>query len=453
MNATCKFMVSSINRSQDFMKASNNIVLMPTLESFDLGATMAVAVTCIKHMLSKRLIVVHPFDENICPHLVSDKHWLTENMMCLLSNAIKYGDTGDVDVHIKVIGAPTYDNVLSSLKKDDHHEKEDGYHNIETRATTQPSTQPSMQPRSHTSNKPSSQPSSHRSVTCKRGSSHDTYPSGNDTKKPMVLITVEDSGIGICEEGRKNLFQPFKTAQRMAGGTGLGLYSLLKRVEALEGEAGVTSRNDLKQGSMFWFTFPYRPDEEAAKGAESPDGTGDGHAIEIESQRQDSEPVPQRRILLIDDSPSVLRVTSRFLLMNGHTVTTAPNGCAGLEILKASYAMQPFDLVMTDMQMPVMDGIEATSRFRVFEGKQMEEEGYSGFKRLLILGMSANSDDETKQEAINAGVDLFLTKPFTYKALRHTLDSKFSIEPISSLSSTEGILADVNSDDSPVHAT
>jgi K+-sensing histidine kinase KdpD len=48
MNATCKFMVSSINRSQDFMKASNNIVLVPTLESFDLGAAMAVAVTCIK---------------------------------------------------------------------------------------------------------------------------------------------------------------------------------------------------------------------------------------------------------------------------------------------------------------------------------------------------------------------------------------------------------------------
>jgi signal transduction histidine kinase len=67
---------------------------------------------------------VHPFDDNICPYLLSDKHWLTENMMCLLSNAIKYGDTGHVDVHIKVIGAPTYDNVLSLLKKDSYHDTE-----------------------------------------------------------------------------------------------------------------------------------------------------------------------------------------------------------------------------------------------------------------------------------------------------------------------------------------
>jgi CheY-like chemotaxis protein len=57
-----------------------------------------------------------------------------------------------------------------------------------------------------------------------------------------------------------------------------------------------------------------------------------------------------------------------------------------------------------------MDGIEATSRFRLFESKQMEEEVHSRNKRLLIVGMSANSDDETKQEAINAGVDLFVTK-------------------------------------------
>jgi PleD family two-component response regulator len=110
---------------------------------------------------------------------------------------------------------------------------------------------------------------------------------------------------------------------------------------------------------MFWFTFPYRPDEEAAKvaSAENFEGIGDGNITAIEctlNGRRDSDPLPQRRILLIDDSPSVLRVTSRFLVMNGHTVTTAPNGWAGLEILKSTYAKQPFDLVMTDMQMPGM---------------------------------------------------------------------------------------------------
>jgi signal transduction histidine kinase len=90
-------MEMSINRSQDFMKASNNIVLLPALETFDLSAAITSAVTCVKHVLSDRLILVHPFDESICASLVSDKHWLTENMLCLLSNAIKYGDSGHVD--------------------------------------------------------------------------------------------------------------------------------------------------------------------------------------------------------------------------------------------------------------------------------------------------------------------------------------------------------------------
>jgi signal transduction histidine kinase len=73
-------------------------------------------------------------------------------------------------------------------------------------------------------------------------------------------VTVEDNGIGISEEARQTLFQPFKQAQRMAGGTGLGLFSLLKRVEALGGSCGVGSRIDGLEGSIFWFTFPYRCD-------------------------------------------------------------------------------------------------------------------------------------------------------------------------------------------------
>jgi CheY-like chemotaxis protein len=65
----------------------------------------------------------------------------------------------------------------------------------------------------------------------------------------------------------------------------------------------------------------------------------------------------EKRVLLIDDSPSVLRVTSRFLLMNGHTVVTAANGWQGLEILQETYGTKQFDLVITDMQMPGMSVI------------------------------------------------------------------------------------------------
>jgi hypothetical protein len=103
----------------------------------------------------------------------------------------------------------------------------------------------------------------------------------------------------------------------MAGGTGLGLFSLLKRVEALNGEVGVTSRADLKQGSMFWFTFPYRPDEESSKlattgilEADESGVIGSGSASAwTRSERSVSDPQPLKpsNILLIDDSQSVLR--------------------------------------------------------------------------------------------------------------------------------------------------
>jgi hypothetical protein len=77
----------------------------------------------------------------------------------------------------------------------------------------------------------------------------------------MVRITVEDSGIGIPIESRQQLFKQFSQVQRMTvGGSGLGLYSLSKRSEAIGGSCGVDCRSDGKQGSSFWFEFPYRPD-------------------------------------------------------------------------------------------------------------------------------------------------------------------------------------------------
>ena len=184
-----------------------------------------------------------------------------------------------------------------------------------------------------------------------------------------------------------------------------------KRIEALGGQYGVCNRSDGAQGSMFWFTFPYRPDEAAAR-AESSDGTpGTAHL-----SRNTSDLVPPRKILVIDDSLSVLKVTSRLLTMNGHTVVTAPNGAVGLEMLKEAYANQLFDMVLTDLQMPVMDGIEATKRFRSFENDEIDNNKMK-YKKMLIVGMSANSDNKSKQEALESGMDFFVTKPFSYKDL------------------------------------
>ena len=89
---------------------------------------------------------------------------------------------------------------------------------------------------------------------------------------------------------------------------------------------------------------------------------------------------------------------------------TAENGNRSLEILRARCA--EFDLLITDLQMPVMDGFESVTRFREFEQQQPP-----GARRLFIAGMSAKADEETKSDVFAVGMDAFVPKPFDYKTL------------------------------------
>ena len=388
LNATCKFMSMAINRSQDFMKASNNIALVPLMETFDIKSAIMMSVNCINHYQSSRLINVHPICEEICPYLISDKYWLSENTLCLLSNAIKYSDSGDINVCVKLVKVPLFE--LEGIYIKDEHGVNHGPIAIDVLSQTDISV----------SNSPIHQ------------------------SRSMIMLTVEDGGVGITDEARKNLFQPFKQAQRMAGGTGLGLYSLSKRVEALGGSNGVSDRTDGRQGTMFWFTFPYRPDEVARL-----DVISDLTCGLDSSSPLSIEPPRHKSILVVDDSPSILKVTKRLLNMKGHMVETAANGFIGLKMLKEAFISQQYDMVLTDLQMPVMDGIEATRRYREFEEAENQNhltDGDTGVqkkrrKTLLIVGMSANSDNQSKQEALDSGMDYFISKPFSYKDLKPIL--------------------------------
>ena len=409
LTATCKFMGMAINRSQDFVKASHNIALVPAMETFDLLSTLTMSVNCVNHIQSTRTIIMHPLDPEICPCVISDKHWLSENIICLLSNALKYSDNAVVDLRIKLTGIPVGDrpappNTVIAGSDDDDLPRKHVW----------------AQCRSSTSTYISSMPLGGAAVG---------VSSGKDIfERRMLLFTVEDTGIGITEGGRKNLFQPFQQAQRMAGGTGLGLYSLSKRIEALGGSNGVSDRSDGKQGSIFWFTFPYRPDEAAGLIDMLEATTGNAG-----TRSPASELLHRRSILVVDDSLSILKVTSRLLKMNDHLVQTAANGFVGLKMLKEAFLSKEFDMVLTDLQMPVMDGIEATRRYREFEELSLREQYLDETKdrgkdehmsmsrkkrRLLIIGMSANSDSLSKQEALDSGMDYFISKPFAYKDLK-----------------------------------
>jgi CheY-like chemotaxis protein len=149
-------------------------------------------------------------------------------------------------------------------------------------------------------------------------------------------------------------------------------------------------------------------------------------AAQVSTSERIEYPVIPRKILLIDDSLSILKVVSRLLKLNGHTVDTASNGLLGLEKLKKTFDTEDYDMVLTDLQMPIMDGIEATDRYRKFESEENSKKPTPGAKtenkkRLLIVGMSANSDEQSKKDALETGMDYFFTKPFAYKDLQPIL--------------------------------
>ena len=411
LDSTCKFMLMAINRGLDFVKASGNVTLVPANESFCLKTAIDLAFKCIERLQSGRHVIVHELSEHVCSYVITDKHWLMENVMCLLSNAVKYSPVGaSVELRLELLEIEIPEMYLPHSASDFIH------------------------------------------VSSLSG---DYGRAGTKARETAVLlVTIEDSGVGIPKKARDKLFQPFEQAQRMTGGTGLGLYSLKQRVSALGGSCGVTDRVNSKQGSRFWFTIPYRPDPDAAEDAthESAEqlvppfsnGISDinttvlgfntaRNAFELNAPMHTDRSVAPLRILLVDDALTILKVTSKTLKMSGHSVETAENGLESLERMKKAYELGDIDVVLTDLQMPVMDGIESTSRYRQFEagrmvdrltdhgGKDVSETDPN--RRLIIIGMSANSDSETADEAIKAGMDGFIGKPFSYKDFEKTLMS------------------------------
>ena len=228
-------------------------------------------------------------------------------------------------------------------------------------------------------------------------------------------------------------------------------------MDALGRNCEVLDRDDGCQGSVFGFSFPYRPDPQENASPFIPSHTSvlrlDAiHALRTESEVNEDddetmnlkgflrEPLkdisplllkatsmPPLRILVVDDSPSIVKVTKRFLTEHGHAVDTAENGSEALEKLKKMRAggtgnVSIYDMMLTDIQMPVMDGMECTKLFRQWASEgaittahsSTLSEGAKSKKpegpRLLIMGMSANSDEEVEREGLTTGMDGFIGK-------------------------------------------
>ena len=379
-------MLMTINRCIDYTKVSNGLGLVPRYETIDLAEAINFPLQCMRNIQHRIQIMLNPIPREICSHIITDKQWLQENILCLVSNAVKYSSEGTV-------------TIILSIQNKARKEKSNS---------------------TNSSRKSKQYSYANQRIACVMDNSYSITQSRNSCT-PHLVVEVVDHGIGISEDEMSLLFSPFKQTQRLAGGTGLGLYSLGKRVEALKGEFGVAKRNDGKKGSVFWFSIPYKPDETQANQT-IPFKKSEAFPIKESSNFLiSSSPKSYRTkyaIIIVDDAPSIIKMTTRALEKLGHFVQSAENGEVALRMIEKRWKEQhsTFDIVLMDLQMPVMDGLEATRRIR-----QLQEAPSESLPYQKIIGFSANSDDETTEEAFKAGIDMFMAKPFKLNTFQETL--------------------------------
>ncbi len=226
--------------------------------------------------------------------------------------------------------------------------------------------------------------------------------------KLQIRVEVEDSGIGIAPEIMPRLFAPFEQADasttRKYGGTGLGLAITKRLVELMAGESGASS--ELGVGSTFWFTVWL---ESCAAGA-----AADAPAAEkLSTEAKLLSEFLGSAILLVEDEPINREVAATFLADAGMIVTAVADGAEALAMARE----KPFALVLMDMQMPVMDGLEATRQIRQLPGWQ----------GIPIVAMTANAFAEDRRHCLEAGMNDFVTKPVDPESFYATLRLWLSI--------------------------
>lgn len=600
---TNSFMVMTINRVLDYAKASKGMKLVPKFETIQLFDTISLPIQCMKNVQDKVLIQFDKLPEEISSQIITDKQWLQENVLCLLSNAAKYSSGGVVTISVRLVDeqpemastspcVTTVSNEPCSATDDVDIENQCSKPPLNAPTTKVVSKPTAGTPMSTTLVRTFFGPLARRisstfrlnSITPSGALDEDckdhpavaasitsaSVPVHSDTSlrqlqlasensfnesssvarsgvfsvrgavqdNRYLLFEVEDTGIGMSEEAMASLFNPFKQTQKLAGGTGLGLFSLAKRVDALKGRFGVRHRRDGKQGSLFWFTVPYRPDEVAAEeeqrlfrraqrqrlkemgivnqsegmpklesvmssASQSPrsqlpaslrpqmlricaseDSSSSSSvavsvlpaAVSLKGMRPLRSPtaavllrgkVPSPahfanyrpsthpsstkvsspngvslkassagsvrkatfKILIAEDSPTLAKAQSMMLRRQGHRVHIAENGAIALRMYEESLEdeLSRYDFILMDLQMPVMDGLEAIKRIRAREAMHPNA-AMATVRHQFIIGVSADCSEEIIEEVHQIGADGFLAKPFaiaSFESLGEELIASF----------------------------
>ena len=225
---------------------------------------------------------------------------------------------------------------------------------------------------------------------------------GRDERGHFLEFTVSDSGIGIPEDKLGLLFKPFSqvdgSTMREFGGTGLGLSIVLAIARAMGGDAGVDSVAG--KGSRFWLRVAFDP----LPGAEPDTGTANPVEASVVSKADDT---PRGHVLVVEDNATNRLVAEALLKKLGYSVDSVVDGQQAVDAIRAG---ERPDMILMDVQMPVMDGLTATRHIRQWESD-------NAAPRVPIVALTAGAFDDDRQRCMECGMDDFLAKPVSVKAL------------------------------------
>jgi signal transduction histidine kinase len=212
------------------------------------------------------------------------------------------------------------------------------------------------------------------------------------TKKIKLLFKVCDTGIGITEEGKEKLFKDFSQTDscttRKYGGTGLGLAISNNLVSLMGGKIGVNSI--IEKGSEFWFILTYSYSDKTSEIKKN------------NSIPEEFEMPTNIKILYAEDNLINQKITGILLQKLGITCDIAQDGLEAFEM----YKKNKYDLILMDMQMPELDGIECTKLIREYE------KSINSSQLIYIVAVTANTFSSDMQNCFDAGMNDFISKPF-----------------------------------------